>query len=401
MTTSHFQFNLPTIIHSGVGCRTLLPELLRGLGGKRALLVTDQGLKKAGVVQQITSLFEGLPQPVQLVGVFDEVEQDAKGAIINRAVSVYKSLAADCLIALGGGSVLDTVKAMKWMMHKGLTDIRMALVTNTIETFPRATRMSIPHIALPTTAGTGAEVSPISVVFNEMLQVKTNLIHPYAAADFALLDPDLTVGLPAFITAFTGMDALTHALEAYFSPVADPITDAFAIQSAQMIVENLPLAVANGQHLEARSNLLIASAMAITAFSTALNAIPVHNLAHALGAKFNIPHGLANAVLLPYVLEELPDFYLTRAQKFAAILGCNASSETPQADLQAIVEAIQNLRAKIHLPDTLTDYNIQEKDMDSIVQWVHSDPSGILFRLPEQMIRNVVRRARGMIQVVS
>ncbi|MDQ0189592.1 iron-containing alcohol dehydrogenase [Alicyclobacillus cycloheptanicus] len=401
MTTTYFQFGVRTAVHSGSGCRTLLPELLRGLGGHRALLVTDKGLTKAGVTAQVKQLFDGLVQPVRLVGVFDDVEQDAKGAIINKAVDRYKALSADCLIALGGGSVLDTVKAMKWMMHKGLQDVRMGLLTNTIEMFPEAQYIPIPHVALPTTAGTGAEVSPIAVVFNEMLNIKTNLINPFVAADFALLDPDLTVGLPPRITAFTGFDALTHALEAYFSPVANPMADAYAIQAARMIVDNLETVVHEGTNLQARANMLIASCMAISAFSVALNAIPVHNMAHAFGAKFNIPHGLANAVLLPYVMAAMPDFYLPRAHGFALVLGLKDAPADAAGALAAVVEYITELRRRVGLPDTFAEFNIQPSDLPQMVRLVQSDPSGILFKLPDVVIEQVSRQVAGTPVAVS
>ncbi|SDW65099.1 Alcohol dehydrogenase, class IV [Alicyclobacillus hesperidum] len=401
MTTTHFLFGVRTAVHSGSGCRTLLPELLRGLGGKRALLVTDKGLTTAGVTARVTSLFDGLPQPVRLVGVFDDVEQDAKGAVIGKAVERFKAVGADSLIALGGGSVLDTVKAMKWMMHKGLTDIRMGLVSNTIETFPEAQYIPIPHVALPTTAGTGAEVSPIAVVFNELLNVKTNLIHPFVAADFALLDPDLTLGLPPRITAFTGFDALTHALEAYFSPVANPMTDAYAIQATRMIVKHLPTAVHDGNNVEARANMLIASCMAISAFSVALNAIPVHNMAHAFGAKFNIPHGLANAVLLPNVMAALPDFYTSRARSFGEELGIRDLPDNPRACLDAVITFLRNLRTKVCLPDTFAEFRIQQADLAQMVGLVQSDPSGLLFRLPDAVIERVSQEVAGVATPVA
>lgn len=401
MTTTHFQFGVRTAVHSGSGCRTLLPELLRGLGGHRAMLVTDKGLTKAGVTAQVQSIFGALPQPVRLVGVFDSVEQDAKGAIINQAVQQYKSSGADCLIALGGGSVLDTVKGMKWMIHKGLTDIRMGLVTNTIEMFPQAQYIPIPHVALPTTAGTGAEVSPIAVVFNEMLNVKTNLINPFVSADFALLDPDLTVGLPPRITAFTGFDAFTHALEAYFSPVANPMADAYAVQSTRMIVNHLKTAVKEGNNLQARANMLIASCMAISAFSVALNAIPVHNMAHAFGAKFNIPHGLANAVLLPYVMAAMPEFYAARAKEFAQVLGIQNIPDHPTEALNTVIQFIIDLRCEVDLPDTFAEFQIRESDLPQMVKLVQSDPAGMLFRIPDAVIARVAQDVSGLGVTVS
>ncbi len=177
-------------------------------------------------------------------------------------------------------------------MHKGLSDIKTVIPKGILfEQFPDANHIPIPHIAMPTTAGTGSEVSPIAVIYNEDAKMKGNIINPYISSDIAVLDPELTVGLPA-ATAFTGFDALTHAIEALASPIATALTDAHALQAIRLIEQNLPAAVTNGENIHARMEMLFASLMGITAFSCALNAIPVHNFAHAYGALFRIPHGL-------------------------------------------------------------------------------------------------------------
>ena len=387
---SGFQFMARTTITNGVGSRVLLPETIRGLGGKRAFLVTDPGLVRAGLLDKILELFDLVPTPVTIAGVFDRVEQDAKAHIINEAARAYRECAADSLIALGGGSVLDTVKGIKWMVSRGLTDIRPSLIGNVLEMWPDAQPIFIPHVALPTTAGTGAEASPIAVVFHDDLGVKVNLINPFINADIAILDPELTVGLPPSITAFTGFDALTHAIEGFFSPQANPFTDAYAIQSARMIFENLPKAVANGQDLTARANMLMASTMAIISFSLALNAIPVHNMAHAFGAKFGIPHGLANAVLLPNVMAAMSAFYRPRVREFMAAVGFDAPAD-PDAALEALIQRIRDLREQVGLPATFADYQLDKRQLGKMVDLVHADPSGVVYRLPDAIIQRVTR----------
>ncbi|GMA51437.1 alcohol dehydrogenase [Alicyclobacillus contaminans] len=401
MGVSFFQFNVRTTVYSGSGCRTQLPDILQGLGGRRAVLITDKGITKAGITKRITSLFEYMPTQPRIVGIFDQVEQDARADIINKAAAFYQSNSADSIIAVGGGSVLDTAKGVKWMLHRGLPDIRQGLLPNTLESWPEAQYIPIPHVAIPTTAGTGAEVSPIAVIFNELLHVKTNLIHPFINADIALLDPDLTVGLPPRITAFTGMDALTHALEAYFSPKANPMTDAYALQSARMIVQNLGTAVDMGTNLVARANMLMASCMAISAFSLALHAIPVHNMAHAFGAKFHIPHGLANAVLLPNVMAALPAFYLPRIHGFAEAIGLKDAPTNPEDCLAEVIQCLRTLRAEVGLPDTFAEFNLNPADLPAMVQWVQSDPAGIVFRIPPEVIRRVTQEVAGIASPVS
>jgi alcohol dehydrogenase class IV len=396
MKTSFFQFSVRTVVNSGAGSRSLLPEMIKGLGGRRAVLYVDKGITQAGITDKIKELFEIVPGGVQLVGVFDEIQQDAKGEIINRGAQFYKECNGDALIAVGGGSVLDTVKAIKWMLHNKVHDIReVLLIGNKMEFWPEAQYIPIPHIALPTTAGTGAEVSPVAVVLNEMVGMKTNILNPFISADMAILDPELTVGLPPKITAFTGFDALTHAVEAYFSPSNNPMADAYALQSIRMIVDNLHTAVHEGRNLEARANMLIASSMAISAFCLSLNAIPVHNMAHVFGAKFGIPHGLANAVLLPNVMESLAPFYLQRVHGFAEALGITNPPQNPEECLAKVILFIRNLREDLGLPNTFADYEVNVEDMTSIVSMVHSDPCGVFYRIPPEVITKVSSEVKG------
>ncbi|MEH7073359.1 iron-containing alcohol dehydrogenase [Neobacillus drentensis] len=391
MSTSFFQFSVRTVVNSGAGSRTLLPEMIKGLGGKRAVLYTDKGLTQAGITAQIKELFEIMPGTPELVGVFDDIEQDAKGGIINLGARFFKECNGDSLIALGGGSVLDTVKGIKWLLHKGLDDIRDSLVTgNVMEWWPEAQYIPIPHVAIATTAGTGAEVSPVAVILNEKHGIKSNLLHPFINADMAILDPDLTVGLPPKITAFTGFDALTHAVEAYFSPNANPMTDAYALKSIRMIVDNLQTAVHKGDDLSARANMLMASSMAISAFCLCLNAVPIHNMAHAIGAKFNIPHGMANAVLLPNVMESLPEYYLPRVTGFAQALGIAKISEQPEQCLEDVIQFIRDLRKAVNLPDTFAEFECNEDKLHLLVPAVHHDPAGVFFKIPAPIIIKVI-----------
>ncbi|KQL48605.1 alcohol dehydrogenase [Brevibacillus choshinensis] len=396
MTTAFTRYGVRTEIISGAGTRTLLPELLRGLGAKRAVLFTDQGLNRAGITDKIKELFELMPGPVQLVGVFDEIEQDAKAENVNKAARFVKECQADALISVGGGSVLDACKATKWLLHKRHHDIRDLMQGTTREMWPKAQPIPIPHIAIPTTAGTGAEVSPIAVVYNDQLKIKTNLSSPFINADIAVLDPELTVGLPPKITAFTGYDALTHAVEAYFSPRANPMTDAFALQATRMIVENLPMAVSSGADLQARANMLMASSMAITSFSLAITAIPVHNMAHAFGAKFGIPHGLANAVLLPNVMAALPQLYLPKINGFAEALGLSARDVEPQECLQQVIAFIRELRATVGLPDTFAEFGLDPESLTQIVPAVLRDPTALAFKIPPDTIMKITQEVAGL-----
>jgi alcohol dehydrogenase class IV len=395
MKTSLSQFMLRTGIYSGSNSRAMVPSLFAGLGAKRVVLLSDRGLEKAGVVQKVAEIFHltGHGSGPQLVGQFLDISQDAESRCINDAVRYVKEVGGDALLAVGGGSVLDTVKGVKYALHKGLSDIKEAIPGGLLyEQFPKANFIPIPHIAIPTTAGTGSEVSPIAVIFNEDIQMKTNIINPFINADMAILDPDLTVGLPPFITAFTGFDALTHAIEALASPTATALTDAYALHAIRLIEKNLPVAVAEGTNLAARMDLLQASLMGITAFSFALNAIPVHNMAHAYGALFRIPHGLANAVFLPVVMEMVPALYLPKVKELAEALDVEAKGDTAETALAKVVEKIRLLQHKVGLPADFKQYNISEENLAQTVPAVMKDPAALSFPMPKELIAAIGQR---------
>jgi alcohol dehydrogenase class IV len=395
MKTSLSQFMLRTAIYSGSNSRAMVPSLFAGLGAKRVVLLSDRGLEKAGVVEKVAEIFNltGHGSGPQLVGQYLDIAQDAESRSINDAVRYVKEVGGDALLAVGGGSVLDTVKGVKYALHKGLSDIKEAIPGGLLyEQFPQANFIPIPHIAIPTTAGTGSEVSPICVVFNEDIQMKTNIINPFISADMAVLDPDLTVGLPPTITAFTGFDALTHAIEALASPTATALTDAHALHAIRLIEKNLPVAVADGTNIDARMDLLQASLMGITAFSFALNAIPVHNLAHAYGALFRIPHGLANAIFLPVVLEMVPMLYLPKAAELAAALDVDVKGDSAEVALAKVVEKIRLLQHKVGLPADFKEYNITEEDLKRVIPAVMKDPAALNFPMPVELIAAIGQR---------
>lgn len=389
MKTTLSQFMLRTGIYSGSNSRAMVPSLFAGLGAKRVLLLSDRGLESAGIVEKVADIFSltGHGSGPELVGQFLDIKQDAESSCINEAVRYAREIGADSLLAVGGGSVLDTVKGVKYALHKGLTDIKEAIPGGLLyESFPNANYMPIPHIAIPTTAGTGSEVSPIAVIFNEEIQMKTNIINPFINADMAILDPDLTVGLPPVITAFTGFDALTHAIEALASPTATGLTDAYALHAIRLIEKNLPVAVVDGSNLDARMDLLQASLMGITAFSFALNAIPVHNMAHAYGALFRIPHGLANAVFLPVVMELVPDLYLPKAAELAQALNVDVKGDTPQTALAKVIGKIKLLQYKVGLPADFKQFNISEEALQMAIPAVMKDPAALNFPMPKELI---------------
>ena len=395
-STGYFQYNLRTVVHCAAGATLRIPSLFEGLGGKRVLLLSDQGLKQAGIVDHVASVFDNSGCGPQLVGVYTDIAPDAACDTLNAALSYAREIAADSLLAIGGGSVLDAAKGIKYALHHNLIDVRDAIQAGIkIEAWPLAGPMGVPHIAVPTTAGTGAEVTPVAVLYNETLGIKGNILAPFIEADVAVLDANLTRGLPPKITAATGMDALTHAIEAITSPNANHFTDAQALLSARLIVDNLPTAVHAGQEVDARSTMLQASTMACSAFSNALNAAPVHNCAHAFGALYHIPHGDANAALLPIVMEALPEFYVPQAQRLAAALGLDGGGNSGELLLIDVIERIVALQRDIGCASDFAAYDISPHDGDKIAAAIAADPAAMFYPIPVEAITGIVARAIG------
>lgn len=388
-------FWLRSSIYSGPNARSIIPDIFNGLGAQRILLVSDVGLEKAGVVKKVVESFE-LPilgTKAEIVGQFLGVTQDAASECVNEALKYARKVNADAILAIGGGSVMDTAKALKYGLFQGITDINDAIPRGYLyEGFPKAQPMNIPHISVATTAGTGSEVSPIAVIYNEHIKVKMNIYNVFLSSDVAILDPELTIGLPPEITAFTGADALTHAIEAIVSPAATSITDAYAFQAIRVIEKNLPRAVKDGANIEARMEMLHGSMMGITAFCSALNAIPVHNFAHAFGALFRIPHGLSNAVLLPVVMESIPELYLQKAHLIAEAFKVKIHDEDPKGILAKVVEKIRVFLSDLGLPLDFSDYGIRDSDMEGILTAVMKDPAATNYPVSSELIMSVVSR---------
>lgn len=397
-STGYLQYTMRTVVHCAAGSIVRIPALFDGLGAKRILLMSDAGLEQAGIVDQVVRVFgtTGFSSRPALAGVFTGIAPDAACDTVNEALRYAREISADAILALGGGSVMDAAKGVKYALHHNLTDVRDAIqVGIKIESWPNATPMDIPHIAVPTTAGTGAEVTPGAVLYNEEAGIKGNLAVPFIEADIAVLDPNLTLGLPAHITASTGMDALTHALETVASPNSDHFTDAHAFMSAQLIERNLPTAVNDGQNVAARSSMLQASTMACNAFINALHAMPVHNCAHAFGAMFHIPHGDANAVLLPIVMEELRDFYLPNAERLSQALNLNVIGLSADEQLDAVIARLRGLLKETGQAQNFARFKIPADAMESIVIAVASDPVGLFLPIPPEKIVAIATKAMG------
>ena len=381
-----------SVVEVGSGCRTFIPQRFMDMGCKRIGLITDAGIVSAGIVEQVEDIFTAQGQP-RIVGIYDKIEPDAVMRVVNDCARWCRELAVDGLLAVGGGSVLDTVKGVKILLGMGEIDIKEVMPGNIGPYMrPLGQPLNVPHIAVPTTAGTGSESSPIAVIYNEDTKVKGDLLHPYLPADYAFLDPDFTLGLPPKMTADTGFDALSHAVEAISSPGTNCMIDALSIQAIKLICQYLPIAVENGKNLEARTKMLVASNMAIMSFAMSGLFYPIHNVAHAVGGQLRVPHGEANAVLIPILMEQYPKHYLNNATVLADAFGVNTAGMTGEEMVTAAAQKVKELQQKCGVKPKFTQ-NIDEETRELMYWAVKFDPAGLFYPLPDEVIRGCIADA--------
>lgn len=343
------QFIMPTKIVSGMGAKTEIAREAKSFGAQRVLIITDPGLSRTGIPLAVA---DGLKKDGLSVTLFDAVESDPSIATAHKAAEQAQGVEAEVLIAIGGGSSIDTAKSAALLMTNGGCLKEYAGVG-------KVKNAALPVIAVPTTAGTGSEVTIFAVMSDPEHDEKFTVSSPMIAPRVAVMDPELTVKLPPAITAFTGMDALTHAIEAYGSVIAQPATDSLALHAIKMIIASLPIAVHRGDNINARENMLQASLLAGIAFNSAFLGL-AHAIASPLGGHFHVPHGLANAVMLPYVME----FNLPAAvEKYAVIakrLELGTAAEPSRALAEKTVAAVTQLARDINIPARLREVGAKE-----------------------------------------
>jgi alcohol dehydrogenase class IV len=355
--TQSFSVNQPTRILFGVNAVNQVGDMISQLGGHRVFLVADPGLKQAGIIQQVADLLDKAKIPCT---VYDKVTPEPGLKLADQAVLLAKKNKADCVVGLGGGSALDIAKAASILLtNGGKAEDYLGL--------GKIKRQGVPKIMIPTTAGTGAEVTFTAVFINEKTNSKGGMNGDPLYPDAAILDPALTLSLPPHVTAATGIDAFTHALEAFVSTQAHVISDMYALEAIGLISNNLGAAYANGSNLEARSAMLMGSLLGGKALATAGVGL-VHAMAYPLGGMFNTAHGLANAVLLPYVVEYniigSPDKFATIAQ----VMGYETEGLPLREAAQLAVEAIHQLNADVGIPSSLADLNIPTDKIAEMAQ---------------------------------
>lgn len=369
---AYYEFKLPGKILSGAEALEHIPHELNTLGAHRPLLLSDQGLEKVGSVK---ILLEALAQGgMTAVETFCHIPPDSSVQVVNQVAALYRQLGCDALIALGGGSVIDTAKGVGMVLAQAGHDL---LESAGCEVLPRGEH--VPFVAVPTTAGTGSEATIVSVIANHETKVKMEFISYYLLPDVAVLDPRMTETLPPRITASTGFDALVHAIEAATCLQRNPVSDAFAEKAMGQIARALPVAVREGKNRKARMVMANGSLLAGAAFSNSMVGL-VHAIGHALGGVCRVAHGDAMTILLPAVMKyNLPVCRERYGELLLHLAGPEVYAQTP-ADQRAekTIEFLTKLRRELSdlcgLPTCLQDTGkVNRSDFDAVAKKALND----------------------------
>lgn len=393
MLPDYYEFYNPPKLLSGNFALENIPSALENLKAENPLLLCDQILKKIGTMQIVMdALVSGGVTPG---GSFTEIPADSSALVINQIAGLYRSLNCDSLIAVGGGSVLDTAKGVRMLISQNVDNIMDVMGCEIIDCGER-----VPFIAIPTTAGTGSEATMVAVILDPLKNIKMEFISYQLLPDVAVLDPRMTLTLPPRITASTGMDVLCHAMEAYTCLQKNPLSDAFAVGALEMIRENLRTAVRNGKDPKARLAMANAAFMGGSAFSNSMVGM-IHAIGHALGGVCHVPHGEAMTILMPYCMEYnfdiLEDLY---RELLLYIAGAEVYASTPKSERgRKTISCIRQMSSELHescgLPVRLSETKTKREDFEKVAQTAMKD--GAMIVNPKQVnlkdVLNILEKA--------
>lgn len=358
------RFILNEVSYFGPGARKELPAVVQRLGFKKALIVTDEGLIKFGVVKMVTEVLDAANIPYEI---FSDVKPNPTVTNVKNGVAAFAASGADFIIAIGGGSSMDTAKGV-------------GIVTNnpefsdviSLEGVAGTKHKSVPIIALPTTAGTAAETTINYVIIDEQKKKKMVCVDPNDIPAVAIIDAELMYSLPKSLTAATGMDALTHAIEGLITKAAWELSDMFEIKAIEMINKYLEIAVNEPQNPVGRDGMAVAQYVAGMAFSNVGLGV-VHGMAHPMGSLFDVPHGVANALLLPTIMRFNAPAALEKYVDIAKAMGVYEDGMTTEQAADAACDAVQALALRVGIPQHLTDLGITEADIPALADQAIAD----------------------------
>ena len=351
----NLSFQMAGRLLMGNGAMSELPGLVKKLGARKALIVTDKGLVKAGISARVEKVLgdAGIARAI-----YDGVEPDPRIEIVYTCRDAAKASGADLMIGLGGGSSLDIAKVAAVLLTNG------GEVADFVG-IDKVPGPGVPTVLIPTTAGTGSEVTPIAVLSDKDAHLKKGVVSEHLYARVALIDPELAASLPPYITAFTGIDALTHCIEAYTNKFAQPFVDTLAMAGIRLIGENLRRAVACGEDIQSRYNMALGSLYGGMCLGP-VNTAAVHAMAYPLGGMFNVPHGVANSLLLPYVMRFNLISDLAKFAKVAVALGENVEGLSLREAAEVSVEVVEQLSSDVGIVSRMRDLDIPEDSIDEM-----------------------------------
>ncbi|MEL7292281.1 MAG: L-threonine dehydrogenase [Pseudomonadota bacterium] len=368
MTSAFF---IPTVNLMGAGCLKDATDAIQAQGFKKGLIVTDKVLNQIGVVKQVQDL---LSEREVATVVFDGTQPNPTIGNVNAGLDLLQSNQCDFVISLGGGSPHDCAKGIALVAANGGK-------IGDYEGVDQSAKPMLPLIAINTTAGTASEMTRFCIITDEERHIKMAIVDKHTTPLISVNDPELMLAKPASLTAATGMDALTHAVEAYVSIAATPITDAVAIKAIELIQAHLRTAVANGDDIEAREQMAYAQFMAGMAFNNASLGY-VHAMAHQLGGFYDLPHGVCNAILLPHVQRYNAQVCPERLRDVAKAMGVNVAEMTPEQGAEAAIDAIVALAKDVGIPTGIEQLGAKLEDIPTLADNALKDACG--FTNPKQ-----------------
>jgi len=382
MVTRFLPIPRPTLL-VGPGSSGRLGQAVAGFGHGKLMIVTDAMIVKLGLLKQLT---DALEEGGAEYAVFDEITPDAPIPLVERAIEFYRAEGCDAIVAVGGGSSMDAAKAVAVAVANPGKRLRK------LAGYFKGLRNPVPVYAVPTTAGTGSEVTVAAVVSDPETESKLVIVDTRIVPRMAALDPLLMTGLPPYITAATGMDALTHAVESFVGKWATDYTDGLALSAVALIFENLRTAYSDGANLEAREKMALASTYAGMAFTRA-NVGYVHAIAHQFGGKYHTPHGLANAIMLPHVLEFSSAKITGRLATLAVRAGLGTEQEAERALAKRFIAAVIELNRDLGIPAHLEA--LRKEDIPALAKAAcHEAETGypVPRYMTQQQCEDIIRR---------
>ena len=348
----------------GAGSRAVLADEIRKRGLKKVFVVTDKDLVRFGVVAKVTDMLD--VEKIEY-NIFSDIKQNPTVVQVKEGVKAFIQSGFDVIVAIGGGSSIDTAKAIGIIVaNPEFSDVV------SLEGVANTKNKSVPIIALPTTAGTAAEVTINYVITDEENVKKMVCVDPNDIPVLSIVDAELMLSLPPGLTAATGMDALTHAIEGYITKGAWEMSDMFELKAIEMIAKHLPIVVKNPSDVVARGGMAVAQYIAGMGFSNVGLGL-VHGMAHPLGAYYDIPHGIANALLLPVVMQYNAESSIDKYVDIARAMGVKVDNLSPQKAAQAAVDAVKSLATRVGIPERLRDLNVKEEDLERLAKSAFED----------------------------